>query len=52
MARNVQEQIAYLMKRRKSGMSNADFQKELERLYNLGFEDGRDYDIPTASIRN
>ena len=52
MARNVQEQIDYLMKRRKGGMSNADFQKELERLYNLGFEDGRDYDIPTASIRD
>jgi hypothetical protein len=52
MARNVHEQIVYLMKRRKGGMSNADFQKELERLYDLGFEDGRGYDIPTASIRD
>lgn len=33
-------------------MSDADFTKELERLYDIGIEDGRGYDIPTMSIRD
>lgn len=52
MARNKQEQILYMLKRRRGGMSDADYIKELERLYELGFNDGRNYDIPTMSIRN
>ena len=52
MARHKQEQISYLTKRRRSGMSDADFTKELERLYDIGIEDGRGYDIPTMSIRD
>lgn len=52
MARNKKEQILYLTKRRVSGMSDKDFQEELERLYYIGFDDGRNYDIPTMSIRN
>lgn len=52
MARNKQEQIAYLTKRRRGGMSDKDYMSELERLYNLGFEDGRNYDVPTSSIRD
>ena len=52
MARNKQEQIAYILKRRNGGMSARDFERELERLCDLGFEDGRDYDIPTMSIRD
>lgn len=52
MARNKYEQIAYILKRRIGGMSDKDYKKELERLYDLGFEDGRDYYIPTMSIRD
>lgn len=52
MARNKDEQIQYLTKRRVSGMSDKDFKKELERLYNIGFDDGRNYYIPTMSIRD
>lgn len=52
MARNKYKQIEYLMKRRVSGMSNKDFMEELERLYNIGFDDGRNYDIPTMSVRD
>lgn len=51
MSRNKNEQIAYLLKRRNSGMSQQDFTKELERLYQLGFDEGRDYYIPTMSVR-
>lgn len=47
MARNKSEQIAYLLKRRNSGMSDKDFLKELETLYNIGFDDGRSYYLPT-----
>ena len=52
MARNKNEQIAYLLKRRHGGMSENDFKKELETLYQIGFEEGRDYDIPTMSVRD
>lgn len=52
MARNKQEQILYLTKRRVSGMSDKDFITELERLYEIGFDDGRNYSIPTMSIRD
>ena len=52
MARNKNEQIAFLLKRRNSGMNQQDFMKELERLYQLGFDEGRDYDIPTMSVRD
>lgn len=51
MARNKEEQIAYLLKRRKSAMSQQDFKKELEVLYDLGCLDERGYHIPTMSIR-
>lgn len=51
MARNKNEQIAFLLKRRNSGMSQIDFKKELERLYQLGFDEGRDYYTPTMSVR-
>jgi len=52
MARNKIEQIAYLQKRRYSGMSVNEYEKELERLYQLGFDEGRDYYTPTLSIRD
>lgn len=52
MARNKYEQIDYLMKRRVSGMSSRDFNKELIRLYNIGFNDGRSYYVPTMDVRN
>lgn len=52
MARNKQEQILYLTKRRVSGMSNLDFIKELEYLYEIGFDEGRNYHIPTMDIRD
>lgn len=51
MARNKEEQINYLLKRRHGGMSQQDFKKELEYLYNLGCLDERGYYIPTMSIR-
>lgn len=51
MARNKNEQIAFLLKRRNSGMSQIDFKKELERLYQLGFDERRDYYTPTMSVR-
>lgn len=51
MARNKHEQIQYLMKRRVSGMSDNDFNKELWRLYYLGFDDGRNYYVPTMDVR-
>ena len=40
--RNKNEQVAYLLKQRNGGMSNADFKAELEKLYQLGYWDGRD----------
>lgn len=52
MARNKQEQILYLTKRRVSGMSDRDFIEELEHLYNIGFDNGRNYYIPTMDIRD
>lgn len=52
MARNKEEQIAYLIRRRNSGMSASDFKKELEYLYQIGVYDGRDYYIPTMSTRD
>ena len=42
MARNIEEQITYLLKRRISGMSNEDYEKELRYLYVLGCDYGRD----------
>lgn len=38
--RNQSEQIAYLIKHRRDGMSNADFEKELETLFELGYNEG------------
>ena len=52
MARNKEEQINYLLKRRQSAMSQQDFKIELEYLYDLGFLDGRGYHIPTHNIRD
>ena len=52
MARNKEEQIAYLIRHRNSGMSSSDFKKELEYLYEIGVYEGRDYYIPTMSTRN
>ena len=52
MARNKDEQIAFLLKRRNSGMSASDYKKELEILHQIGFDEGRDYDIPTMSVRD
>lgn len=44
MTRNVTEQINYLLKRRKSGMSNADFKNELFYLCELGFKEGKEWE--------
>ena len=52
MARNKVEQIAFLIRRRNSGMSASDFKKELEYLYETGVYEGRDYYIPTMSTIN
>ena len=38
--RNEFEQIAYIMKHRRDGMSDADFKKELETLLEIGYSDG------------
>lgn len=56
MARNHKEQINYLMKVRRGkhgGMSDADYRRELERLFALGVEEGINYDktLPTDSVR-
>ena len=51
MSRNKTEQLNYLIKRRNSGMSDDDYEKELNYLYELGYNNGRNYYIPTMSIR-
>ena len=55
MARNRYEQINYLIKVRRGkhgGMSDRDFRDQLEKLYSLGVEEGRNSDLPTDSIRS
>lgn len=46
MARNKDEQLAYLMKRRHGGMSDSDYQDEIRRYGELcreqGYEEGRE----------
>lgn len=54
MARNHFEQINYLMKVRRGkhgGMSDRDFRDQLEKLYSLGYEEGKTDCLPTDSIR-
>jgi len=54
MARNHVEQINYLLKVRKGkhgGMSDRDYREQLEKLFSLGFEEGRNHNLPTDSIR-
>lgn len=39
--RNKEEQIKYIMKHRRDGMSDSDFEKELRNLANISYFDGR-----------
>lgn len=53
MARNKQEQINYLIKVRRGkhgGMSDKDFRIQLENLYNLGVNDGINYNCLPEDI--
>ena len=50
MARNKTEQINYLMKRRNSGMSDSDYEKELRKLYELGIYDAQHSYWPTMVL--
>ena len=52
MARNGIEQVNYLIKRRKSGMSNADFKNELFYLYELGLKDGINFEKGYQIFKN
>lgn len=38
--RNQYEQIDYIMKHRRDGMSDKDFREQLENLFQLGYEKG------------
>ena len=49
MARNTEEQIAYLLKRRRGGMSDADYEKQLRYLHELGYDYGRDQEAESRA---
>ena len=53
MARNKNEQINYLLKVRRGkhgGMSDADYRQQLQNLFELGFEEGRTYQVITQFV--